>query len=322
MTSMGKKSIRTRLRYRGKLPAIWCLVLLATDGAAASDAPPEAGAERAPNFALKFGDEVSPLPLVSTSVLPGAGLELEAVLTEKPVRFEATVDGGRLERRAADRWRWQAPSEPGTYLLGVREGVSGTTARLRLFVMRPYAGEETLDGFRIGKYPPGTAPPGLIRVEEDMLDLSVSPHFRLAPFLAKQEGGFPKYLALRTRLLLALEAIASGLREKGGDQLAVMSGYRTPHYNAAIGNRTSTSRHLFGDAADIYVDRNGDGRMDDLDGDGRITDADAQVLYRWIEEMSAQPWYKPFVGGLALYPTTPQSGPFVHVDVRGQSVRW
>ena len=32
--------------------------------------------------------------------------------------------------------------------------------------------------------------------------------------------------------------------------------------------------------------------------------------------------YKPFVGGLALYPTTPQRGPFVHVDVRGQSVRW
>jgi Peptidase M15 len=277
---------------------------------------------RAPNFALQFGDEVSPLPLVATSVMPGASFALEAVLTEEPVRFEATADGGLLEPRALDRWRWQAPGEPGTHTLVVREGVSGTAACLRVFVLRPYAGEETLDGYRIGTYPTGTAPPGLIRVREGMLDLPVSPHFRLGPFLAKQEGGFPKYLLLRTRLLLALEAIASGLREKGGEKLAVMSGYRTPHYHAGIGNTTTTSRHLFGDAADIYVDQNGDGRMDDLDGDGSVTDADAQLLYRWIDEMSAEPWYKPFLGGLSLYPTAPHRGPFVHVDVRGQSVRW
>jgi hypothetical protein len=332
-TSTEKKSIPTRLRSRVTLLAIPWLLPLAAGGAAGSSDSLESGtargsdsfesaAARGPNFALKFGDEVSPLPLVSTSVMPGAELELEAVLTEEPVRFEATADGGRLERRAADRWRWQAPSQPGTYLLGVHEAVSRTTAQLRLFVMRPYAGEETFDGYRIGTYPAGRAPPGFIRVDEDMLELPVSPLFRLGPFLAKQEGTFPKYLVLRTRLLLALEAIASGLREKGGAQLAVMSGYRTPHYNAAIGNRTTTSRHLFGDAADIYVDRDGDGRMDDLDGDGRVSDADAQLLYRWIEEMSAQPWYKPFVGGLALYPTAPHRGPFVHVDVRGQSVRW
>ena len=92
------------------------------------------------------------------------------------------------ERRAEDRWRWEAPSEPGTYLLGVRETVSGTSARLRIFVMRPYAGEETFDGYQIGTYPLGTAPPGFIRVDGGMLDLPVSPHFRLAPFLAKQAG--------------------------------------------------------------------------------------------------------------------------------------
>lgn len=319
---MGGRSIRTRRRSSRSRAALRSLLLLAAVGAAAADGSLEADDARAPNFALKFGDEVSPLPLVSTSLLPGAELEIEAVLTEKPVRFEARADGGLLERRAEDRWRWRAPGAPGTYLLEVQEDVSGTRARLRVFVMRPYAGEETLDGYRIGAYPAGSAPPGLIRVEPGMLDLPVSPHFRVAPFLAKQEGDFPKYLALRTRLLLALEAIASGLREKGGDQLVVMSGYRTPHYNAAIGNRTTASRHLFGDAADVYVDRNRDGRMDDLDGDGRVSDADARLLYAWIEEMSAEPWYKPYVGGLALYPGTPQHGPFVHVDVRGQSVRW
>jgi hypothetical protein len=300
-----------------------CVALLAARGGAASDEACDGSpATRGPNFALKFGDEVSPLPLVATSVMPGAEVELEAVLTEQPVRFEAAADGGSLERVAADRWRWRAPSEPGASILRVTEGISGTAACLRVFVLRPYAGEETLEGFHVGAYPPGTAPPGLIRVDERMVDLPVSPHFRLGQFLARQEGGFPKYLVLRTRLLLALEAIASGLREKGGENLAVMSGYRTPHYNAEIGNTTTTSRHLFGDAADVYVDRNADGRMDDLDGDGQVSDADAQLLYRWIDEMSAQPWYKPFVGGLSLYPTAPHRGPFVHVDVRGQSVRW
>jgi Peptidase M15 len=321
---MATKSIRTRRRSERTAAAVVGLALLAASGGAAAANEPCAAAAtaRAPRFALKFGDEVSPLPLVATSVMPGAQLELEAVLTEKPARFEATADAGGIETLREDRWRWQAPGEPGMHGIAVHDAVSDTTACLRVFVLRPYAGEETLDGYRIGAYPPGAAPPGLIRVDADIVDVPVSPHFRVRPFLAKQEGGFPKYLALRTRLLLALEAIASALREKGRDQLTVMSGYRTPYYNAEIGNETSKSRHLLGDAADVYVDQDGDGRMDDLDGDGSVTEADARLLFVWIEEMSAQPWFKPFVGGLAVYPANPHHGPFVHVDVRGQSVRW
>jgi len=62
--------------------------------------------------------------------------------------------------------------------------------------------------------------------------------------------------------------------------------------------------------------------MDDLDGDGAVTDADARVLAAWIDDLSKQPWFEPFIGGLAAYPATPFHGPFVHVDVRGQSARW
>ncbi len=318
---MAAKSIRARLRSDRAAAVALGLAMLAASGGAAAKTDACATA-RAPRFALKFGDEVSPLPLIATSVMPGAPLEIEAVLTEKPARFDATADEGRIERLREDRWRWQAPSVPGAHRITVHDAVSDTTACLRVFVLRPYAGDETLDGYEIGAYPPGTAPPGLIRVDADMVDLPVSPHFRVAPFLAKQEGGFPKYIALRTRLLLALEAIASALHEKGRDGLTVMSGYRTPYYNARLGNETTKSRHLFGEAADVYVDQDGDGRMDDLDGDGAVTDADARVLYGWIEEMSAEPWFKPFIGGLAAYPATAFHGPFVHVDVRGQSVRW
>src|SRR5262245_35144615 len=164
-TSMGGRSIRTRRRASRSRAALRSLLLLAAVGAAAAGGSLEADDARAPNSALNFGDEVSPLPLVSTSLLPGAELEIEAVLTEKPVRFEARADGGLLERRAEDRWRWRAPGAPGTYLLEVHEAVSDTRARLRVFVMRPYAGEETLDGYGIGAYPAGTAPPGLVRRE-------------------------------------------------------------------------------------------------------------------------------------------------------------
>ena len=63
--------------------------------------------------------------------------------------------------------------------------------------------------------------------------------------------------------------------------MAVMSGFRTPQYNATGGDTTGRdelSRHMFGDASDVFVDNDGDGRMDDLNGDGRIDYRDAQVI--------------------------------------------
>jgi hypothetical protein len=297
-------------------------VWLVARPATADDACERARSAPAPAFALHVGDDVSPLALISTSVMPGSDLDLHAVPTREVARFEATADGGPLAPRAPERWRWSAPGEPGAHAIVVRDDLSGTLACLRVFVLRPYAGEASVDGYEIGSYPPGAAPPGLVRVDEGMLDLPVSPHFRLGPFVSRQESGFPKYLALRMRLLLALEAISAALPEPARGQLAVMSGYRTPHYHASIGNATTTSRHLFGEAADVYVDRDGDGRMDDLDADGHLSDADARLLYGWIDALSAEPRFAPFAGGLSLYPTAAHRGPFVHVDVRGQPVRW
>jgi uncharacterized protein YcbK (DUF882 family) len=93
-----------------------------------------------------------------------------------------------------------------------------------------------------------------------------------------------------------------------------MSGYRTPAYNRALGN-VLYSRHTFGSAADIFVDANHDGRMDDLNGDGRSDAGDAEVLYRLFEEPQS-------TGGLGKYRETRAHGPFVHVDVRDRRARW
>ena len=125
-------------------------------------------------------------------------------------------------------------------------------------------------------------------------------------------------------LLLKLERLLRAVNEAGvrAPTFAVLSGFRTPAYNKAIGNTTSYSRHLYGDAADVFVDADGDGRMDDLDGDGAVTRADAEWLAGVVEGLADQPWYAPLVGGLGIYGATPGHGPFVHVDTRGEPVRW
>jgi hypothetical protein len=152
----------------------------------------------------------------------------------------------------------------------------------------------------------------------------VAPHFRLKQFICKQEGDYPKYLVIKERLLLKLELILERANEAGyyASTLEVMSGYRTPYYNKVIGN-VKYSRHLWGGAADIFIDENPhDGMMDDLNNDGKNDYQDAAVLYDIVDEMFGKPWYEPFVGGLARYARTRSHGPFVHVDVRGFRARW
>jgi len=80
------------------------------------------------------------------------------------------------------------------------------------------------------------------------------------------------------------------------------------------------SRHQYGDAADIIIDANSDGRMDDLNRDGRLDLRDTQVILRSVERVEKQ--HPTLVGGLGLYHAMGASGPFAHVDVRGSTARW
>jgi hypothetical protein len=77
---------------------------------------------------------------------------------------------------------------------------------------------------------------------------------------------------------------------------------------------------MYGDAADIYVDADGDGSMDDLDGDRRVTLADARWLATVAERVEAE--YPTLTGGIGVYRATAAHGPFVHVDTRGTRARW
>ena len=176
---------------------------------------------------------------------------------------------------------------------------------------------------RRGNYAP---PRGFIEVTRENQDTRVSEHFRLRDFLTKnQQDVWPKYLVLETRLLDKLELILADLEQRGirTHGVKVMSGFRTPSYNAGGGNtsgRATLSRHMYGDASDIFIDSDGNGMMDDLNRDGRVNTADARVILQAAERVERE--HPALVGGVGVYSYGPGHGPFVHIDTRGYRARW
>jgi uncharacterized protein YcbK (DUF882 family) len=126
-------------------------------------------------------------------------------------------------------------------------------------------------------------------------------------------------------LIDKLELVIQDLEDHGipARNVQVLSGFRTPQYNLALGDesgRARDSRHQFGDAADIFIDSNHDGRMDDLNGDGRVNFRDVRVILAAVERVESK--YPDLVGGVGLYHSTGSHGPFAHIDVRGSRARW
>lgn len=225
-------------------------------------------------------------------------------------------------------------SAPGVHVLPTPAPDGGTLVAVALM---PFAlrGGTRQAGYRVGRWPMGAlaardtayaAPAGFIPVTPANASTAVSQHFRLSDFLTHdQPSVWPKVLVLRPVLLDKLELISAALERRGlPATLRVMSGFRTPQYNArgvgARGGRARDSRHMYGDAADVFVDGDGNGAMDDLNGDGRVNVADARVLFAVAEGVEAQ--HPELVGGLSAYTATRSHGPFVHVDARGSRARW
>lgn len=316
-----------------RLFAFWVVVGLIGAGASASAELVRPSEHRA-GFTVRVGDETIPYRRFSLFVLPRESLEIGIVERARRAGSRLKASWPGLEQMSGGFWRGRAPAEPGLHSVGIESG--GERIDLNVFVMVPASEvrRERLRGYRIGSYPDKPyrglsvyqPPRGFVEVTPENQHLPLSPHFTLGQFLCKQDGGYPKFVVLRERMLLTLEHLlalvnAHGLR---ADSFFVMSGYRTPSYNAAIGN-VRYSRHQYGDAADIFIDENPrDGVMDDLNGDGRIDAQDAHFLYDIIDAQSRQEVedYRPLMGGLGSYSATEAHGPFVHVDVRGFKARW
>ena len=169
-------------------------------------------------------------------------------------------------------------------------------------------------------------PSGFIEVTRENADTRVSEHFRLRDFLTKDQGNvWPKYLVLELRTVDKLELVLTDLKSRGIDVsgVKVMSGFRTPQYNSGGGNtagRAGLSRHMYGDAADVYIDSNKDGVMDDLNRDGRSSIADSRIVEDAVNRVEKA--HPSLVGGTGVYPAAAGHGPFIHIDTRGYRARW
>lgn len=270
---------------------------------------------------LLLGPPVGDIPVGYRSLVPHGRLSTFTVLPGETV----TLEGGARQ--------WTAPTAPGLYPIRVVAPNQRDSITLQVFVLVPYAQMqgEYVNGYRIGRYPSRAirglaiyAPPvGFVEVTRENENTLVSPHFRLKQFLCKQAGGYPKYVVLNEQLLQKLEYLLELANSAGytASTFTVMSGFRTPAYNRSLGN-VPYSRHTWGAAADIFIDENRDGRMDDLNSDGKSDVRDAEVLYGLFDAATNVPELQGLIGGMGKYRPTAAHGPFVHIDVRDRKARW
>ncbi|WP_194441575.1 D-Ala-D-Ala carboxypeptidase family metallohydrolase [Pseudoalteromonas simplex] len=263
-----------------------------------------------------------------TDSLHSLVLDAKQVLTiDNTADFTPTeVSDVETERLGPNSIAVYAPENAGFYSLVLSN--KKTSKRLLVIVKKPFnANNKQLNNYQIGLYPAPykgytqySAPNGFIEIFEKDLTRQLTPHVQVKNVICKQVSGFPKYLYVNNDGLMMLEDLLSFVQNEGikVSKFAFISGYRTPHYNRSIGNGKH-SRHQYGDAFDLYVDEDGDGRMDDLNGDGKLTIADVDVLYKVFEKFQKQSRYN---GGIGRYKPASHHGGFVHIDNRGFTARW
>ncbi|HMA60863.1 MAG TPA: D-Ala-D-Ala carboxypeptidase family metallohydrolase [Halanaerobiales bacterium] len=296
--------------------------------------PIQAFDEGRTNFQLVYNDSLISHEIYSIFILPGENITLNIYKPSSNNNYILRHNNLKIVIENNYEWVLKAPQQVGNYLVQVINEKTREKIDLNVFVLEPFNNLENgyLNGYKIGDYPhipPSkrdnySLPKGFIKVTRQNKDTYLTPHFKLSQFICKQPGNYPKYLVMQELLLDKLEYLLLKVNQKGikADTFHVMSGYRTPFYNSSLGN-VRFSRHIFGDAADIYIDvYPKDGLMDDLNGDGRIDLRDADILYDTVEESYKRGEYKEYIGGLSSYRRTVSHSPFIHIDTRGYKARW
>ena len=220
-----------------------------------------------------------------------------------------------------------APERPGFYRMAVlRDTVREILPEPTLAVMMPFDRKlgQWLNGYRIGTYlaeqiaGKHEAPAGFVEVTPGLLGLSVSKHLTLADFVTHddQDNVWPKYVALNPRLLDKLELVIADVGAHAGStrgplHVDVHSGFRAPSHNREVRRAAKDSRHQYGDAADVQID---------VDGDGKITMADQILVMRAVQRVEAA--HPELVGGLGNYRAQRYRTPYLHIDTRGTRSRW
>lgn len=131
-----------------------------------------------------------------------------------------------------------------------------------------------------------------------MVSQQITPHFYLEEFMRRgkpnlagleQDVPYPSKW-VKTRLLVLCQQLEVIRAELDGNPITILSGYRDPKYNSAIGG-AKYSQHMLGRAADIRV--------------GGVGAIKVQNVVKKLCQAG-----KIKLGGLGHYPT------FTHVDIR------
>ncbi|MDQ2664939.1 MAG: D-Ala-D-Ala carboxypeptidase family metallohydrolase [Gemmatimonadota bacterium] len=262
--------------------------------------------------------------------LPGGSVEfpMDLVGTTDSLRYQwVTIadSSTRVPPRLLGTGALIAPMTPGFYHMAVLHGDERQILpEPTLAVMVPFdekvAG--TLNGYRIGTYiaekfgkHDHERPAGFLEVRPENLNLQVTKHLRLADFVTHDDQAdvWPKYVVLNPRLLDKLELVFADLGGTARPNLNVdiHSGFRSPSHNANVRRAASDSRHQYGDAADVAID---------VDGDGKITILDELLVMLAVDRVEEK--HPDLAGGLGMYVSRRYPSPYLHIDARGKRARW
>ena len=255
-------------------------------------------------------------------------LEVAGDPTSLTYRWHRVADSAAVdEPRPLGGASFLVPSRPGFYHLAIGTGASEVIlSDITLGVMVPFTRKlgPSLNGYTIGWYRgerygrAREAPAGFLEVYPGDLDLSLSSRFRVSDFLTQDNQKiWPRYVAVDPQLIDKLELVAARIaRNQGFDadhamRLDVKSGFRTPAHNRGVRLAAKDSRHQYGDAADVAIDVN---------GDGRFTTWDSRAVALAVEMVERE--HPELAGGMGLYIGRRWATPYVHIDARGRRARW
>jgi|SRR5687768_8664427 len=331
--------------YRHKRPALIVtlgLIFVATVGAVQFMRP-------LPGFASKpFGTFLSrSLPIAAPSATAfgaSGGVLLKFALPGQMVEYPLDVHGDPTALayswvRIGDSTTVEVPrpligakvvtpTKPGFYRLAlVRDEKQRVIGGLTVAVLVPFREKEgaMLNGYRIGTYlaerisGKQDPPEGFLEIRESDVNLPISKHLKVGDFLNHDsQDTWPRYAAVSPRLLDKIELVISELaRWHGGTSadvqlsLNVHSGFRAPDHNRRVRRAARDSQHQYGDAADVAIDAN---------GDGRYSAVDSRMVGLAVEIVELK--HPNLVGGLGIYTSGHARTTYVHIDARGKRARW
>lgn len=262
------------------------------------------------------------------TVLPGAEVDYPLAVTGDPatLRYQwlRVADGIAADSaHPLAEARLHAPDQPGFYRLALVQGTRrDVVSDLTLAVLVPFEAKlgATLNGYRIGTYLAErlggrSAPQGFVQVSATDVGLQITKHLTMGDFLTHDgQQSWPRYVALEPKLLDKMELVMAQISEWRGEHamtVDVHSGFRSPAHNGTVRRAARDSRHQYGDAADVAID---------VDGDGRVTTADVRLVAVAVEMVEQE--HPELAGGLGVYTGRRYNAPYLHIDARGRRARW